>query len=443
VGVSASAVVDALTAAVGSGFFRGDPDSLASYAVDGVLPRWVAFPGSVQEASRVVALAAEERLALVPRGSGTRSSLGNVPARVDLVLDLSRLSAIAEYAPDDLTVTLGAGTTLETLARHLDRCHQFLPLDPLDGPRRTTGGVTATDGSGPLRFRYGTARDLLLGVRFIEADGTVTSGGAKVVKSVTGYDMPKLMVGALGSLGVLVELTLRLHPQPEVERSWLVSFDSADRAEEFLRRVLDSSLQPNRLELLSGEALRAEGRHGTVGTAVALSVGSVPEAVESQGEAALGLARALGGEGKEVGHTDFWSGLGTVIHGGRNEHTVVLKVTTLVSNLVRRAVEVETLGRGLGFQVALVAEAGNGVLHARLSGALAPEKWDRLVIAPLRDRLTAEGGSCVLEEASRALKERVDVWGPLDPAAFAIMKRLKDAFDPQSVLNPGRFVGRL
>lgn len=83
------------------------------------------------------------------------------------------------------------------------------------------------------------------------------------------------------------------------------------------------------------------------------------------------------------------------------------------------------------------------MLHARLSGALAPEKWDRLVIAPLRDRLTAEGGSCVLEEASRALKERVDVWGPLDPAAFAIMKRLKDAFDPHSVLNPGRFVGHL
>lgn len=441
--VSASALSDALTAAVGRDFVKDDPETLARHAVDGVPPRWVAFPGGSQEVSDLVKVASEERLALTPWGNGTRIGLGNVPTRVDLVLNLSRLSRVVEHTPDDLTVTVEAGTSLLTLSSHLSRHRQFLPLDPLDGPARTLGGVTATDSSGPLRIRYGTTRDLLLGVRFIQADGAVAWGGAKVVKSVTGYDMPKLMVGALGSLGVLAELTFRLHPLPDAERSWLCRFHSADRAGEFIQRLLDSSLQPNRLVFMNGEALRAmdHGGEGTVG--VALSVGSVPEAVLSQGEAALGLARSLGGEAREVGQPDFWAGPGKAIHGEKDEHTVVLKVTTLVSYLLRRAVEIEAAGQRLGLRVSTVAEAGNGVLHIRLSGPLSVEEWERSVVAPLRDGLALEGGSCVVEEAARPIKERLEVWGPVDPAAFAIMKRLKNGFDPHSALNPGRFVGRL
>ncbi|MEK7879818.1 MAG: FAD-binding oxidoreductase, partial [candidate division NC10 bacterium] len=264
--VSASALSDALTRAVGRDFLKDDPETISRHAVDGVPPRWVAFPGGSQEVSDLVKVASEERLAITPWGSGTRVGLGNIPTRVDLVLNLSRLSRVVEHTPDDLTVTVEAGTSLLTLSSHLSRHRQFLPLDPLDGPARTLGGVTATDSSGPLRIRYGTTRDLLLGVRFIQADGAVTWGGAKVVKSVTGYDMPKLMVGALGSLGVLVELTLRLHPLPDAERSWLCRFHSADRAGEFIQRLLDSSLQPNRLQFLNGEALRAmdHGGEGTV-----------------------------------------------------------------------------------------------------------------------------------------------------------------------------------
>ena len=441
--VSASALGDALAAVVGRDFLKDDPGVLARHAVDGLLPRWVAFPGGAQEMSGLIKVASEERLALTPWGSGTRIGLGNIPTRVDLVLNLSRLSRVLEYSPDDLTVTVEAGASLLALSRHLSRHHQFLPLDPLDGPARTVGGVTATDSSGPLRFRYGTARDLLLGVRFIQADGAVTWGGARVVKSVTGYDIPKLMVGALGSLGVIAELTLRLHPLPEAEQSWLCRFHSADRAGEFIQRLLDSSLQPNRLAFLNGEALQAmdHGGEGTVG--VALSVGSVPEAVLAQGEEALRLARSLGGEGREVGQSDFWAGPGQAIHGEKDEQAVVLKVTTLVPHLVKQAVLIEATGHRLGLRVRTVAEAGNGALHVRLGGRLAVEEWERSVIAPLRERLALEGGSCVVEEAARPIKDRLEVWGPVEPAAFAIMKRLKNNFDPQSMLNPGRFVGRL
>ncbi len=131
---------------------------------------------------------------------------------------------------------------------------QFLPLDPR-GDAHTIGGIAAAGLSGPLRFRYGTMRDLLLGVRFVQADGVATWGGSKVVKSVTGYDVPKLMVGALGTLGVLVELTLRLHARPEVERTWMVPCGSAAAAGTLTAALLDSPLQPNRIELMNEHAL--------------------------------------------------------------------------------------------------------------------------------------------------------------------------------------------
>src|SRR5262249_20866059 len=146
-------------------------------------------PSSTDETAAAVALAAAERLAIVPRGSGTTLAQGTPLARADLVLDLSRMDRIVEYNPDDLTATVQAGVTGAALATALGVRGQMLALDPPEVARRTLGGLVATNASGPLRARYGTLRDLLLGVRFVQADGVVTWGGSKVVKSVTGYDV--------------------------------------------------------------------------------------------------------------------------------------------------------------------------------------------------------------------------------------------------------------
>ena len=168
----------------------------------------------------MIALAAAEGLAVAARGSGSALDLGAPPARLDLVLDLSRLTGILEYVPADMVATAQAGVTLDALSRELGKHGQMLALDPYGGGSRTVGGVIATNASGQRRFRYGTGRDLLLGARFVQADGTATWGGSKVVKSVTGYDVPKLLVGSLGTLGVLVEATLRLHPMPLDKSCW-------------------------------------------------------------------------------------------------------------------------------------------------------------------------------------------------------------------------------
>src|SRR5438445_205089 len=158
----------------------------ASAAVDGVAPRFVARPANVAEVSRLLGLAHAAGLAVAPRGAGTAQGLGNPPTRLALVIALGRLNRVVEYEPADVTVSVEAGMTLDDLERVLGKHRQILPLDPPGWRPRTVGGVLATNASGPWRFRYGTGRHALLGLRFVQADGTVTWGGSRGVRSATG-----------------------------------------------------------------------------------------------------------------------------------------------------------------------------------------------------------------------------------------------------------------
>src|SRR5262252_4553718 len=280
--VAARSIGEALVAVAGRERVRDDAAALDAATVDGLRPRWVARPASLDELSPILAVAHDAGLALIPRGSGSSLELGHPPSRLDLVLDLAGLDQVIEYNPDDLTITVQAGISAGALAARLAPHRQWLALDPPGAATRTLGGIASTNASGPLRSRYGTLRDLLLGVRFVQADGVVTWGGSKVVKSVSGYDVPKLMVGALGTLGVLGELTLRLHSLPDAERSWLVLLASAAEAQALAERVVDSALQPSRLELFNARALQLVSAE-FAGAGVAISIGSVDAAVREQG----------------------------------------------------------------------------------------------------------------------------------------------------------------
>src|SRR5437763_1288317 len=243
--VAGSSIGEAFVSIAGRDRVRDDFEALAAATVDGLRPRWVVRPASIEQLSRVLALACDGRLGVIPRGAGSSLELGNPPARVDVVLELAELDQVIEYNPDDLTITVQAGISAGALASLLAPRRQWLALDPPGIAARTVGGIVATNASGPRRMRYGASRDLLLGVRFVQADGVVTWGGAKVVKSVSGYDVPKLMVGALGTLGVLGELTLRLHPAPPFEATWLAAFTDLAAAQAFTARLVDSPVQPN------------------------------------------------------------------------------------------------------------------------------------------------------------------------------------------------------
>ena len=436
--VSARALVDGFRAIVGEAHAVDGRAARERAALDGLVPAIVVSPGSTDETASVMALAAAEKLAIVPRGGATSLAQGFPPERLDVVLDLSRLDRVIDYNADDLTVSVEAGATAGALAATLALRAQQLALDPPGGAVRTLGGLVATNASGPLRARFGTLRDLLLGVRFVQPDGIVTWGGSKVVKSVTGYDIPKLMVGALGTLGVLTELTLRLHARPEAERTVVAALPGAAAAQEVVARVLDSPLQPTRLELLNGPALSAVGAAGASG--LAISFGSVEAAVADQEADVVALARRAGALTVEAAPA-FWSAYDLIWR--RQESDTLLVVGSMPGRLADTVAAIAEAQAALGgnARVLVGGSAVAGSLRVLVRGASAP------AIAAFIERARAAvagwDGTMMVQGAPTEVRTTIDPWGPVPDEAFALMRAIKTTFDPERRLNPGRFVGRL
>jgi len=414
-----------------------DPGALSAAAIDGHTPRFIARPASIDHVAAVLAIAWDENLAVVPRGAGTALGLGAAPSRVDVVLDLTGLDHVLEDNPDDLTVSVEAGMTAGGLAERLAGRRQWLPMDPPGWRRRTLGGMIATNAAGPLRARYGALRDLVLGVRFVQADGVVTWGGARVVKSVTGYDVPKLMVGALGTLGVLCELTLRLQPMPEAEQTWLATFTSVEAAQAFAARVVNSPLQPMRLELLNEAALRVcQAPSAPFGVAVA--IGSAHPAVREQGEALAVLASGEKVRVAAVGE-DLWTRYDAALTPAEDE--VILRIGSLPSRLADTVEVIERAFPAAERAVLITGCAALGSLRVAITGADV-ETVKRLV-EEMRGLTADFVGAVVVESAPTSVRAAFDPWGPVEPAALGLMRAIKQEFDARGVLNPGRFVGGL
>src|SRR5229473_2691439 len=214
----------------------------AADAVCGVQPKLVIEPGTETEIAEILRLSNEAGLAVIPRGGGTKLGWGNSPARADLILSTARLTEIIEHAWADLTVTVEAGCTVQRLQETLAEHGQRLALDPLWPEKATIGGMLSANDSGALRLRFGALRDLIIGATIALPDGTLASSGGKVVKNVAGYDLPKLVTGALGTLGVITRAVFRLHPLPRSTRSFSIFAANAEEAQGIVLGIQDSKL---------------------------------------------------------------------------------------------------------------------------------------------------------------------------------------------------------
>src|SRR6266478_2242341 len=247
----------------------------ANDAVAGVQPSFVVEPGSEQELGKVLNLANAARLAVIPRGGGTKAEWGNPPVRADVILSTERLSRVLEHAWADLTVSVEAGCTIAKLQETLAKHGQRLALDALWPKNATVGGVLSTNDSGALRLRFGSLRDLVIGVTVALADGTLASSGGKVVKNVAGYDLPKLMTGAFGTLGVITRAIFRLHPLPKETRT--ISCVTADAAEgqQLMLAIQNSKLAHSALQICCGTEMQSRVDVLFEGTEEGLSAQSV------------------------------------------------------------------------------------------------------------------------------------------------------------------------
>ena len=399
----------------------------------GMRPAAVFAPQSVPEAAAVLERSDRDGLRLVFAGGRTKMSLGAPPRALDAVVETRGLSRIVEHAPSDQIAVVEAGVTLAALQAALAKAGQRLAADPPEADRATIGGIVASNAFGPLRHRYGSVRDLLIGISFVRADGMVASGGGKVVKNVAGFDLPKLMTGSLGTLGMIATATFRLHPRPETETLVLLRGLSPSGLRRFSASLKQAALEPASVVALTG---------GGPGPAL-FDVEVRFEGFEAGALEQRSRCEALGGaEGGDCGIPDP-----ATARSFRAAHDAV-RTRTAPDLRVRIAAPrsaIETISASLLPPLtAVLGEPGfvwyPGLGVGFVSGSAADPAAAAAGLLSAREGLEALTGSLVVEAAPEVVRQRVDVWGA-PPSSIAVMRALKERFDPGARLAPGRFVG--
>ena len=433
-------LLDKLRAVVGQAHVLTGVE-LSRYVIEGRTPEAAVLPGSVDEVAAIVAHAMETGVPIVPWGGGSAIGVGAPPARAGLVLVLTRLDALVEHEPGDLTATAQAGITIAALQAALRARGQWLSLDPPDAARATLGGVLAANASGPRRHLYGTARDLLIGVTVVTADGAVVRGGGKVVKNVAGYDLPKLFVGSFGTLGVIVEATVKLRPLPDAERLVAVRFERLQDAGAALRNLLGSDLIPNAVDLLDGPSAGALGLPAAPAT-LAVGFDGLGEQVDWQvAELATVVVRCGGAKPAPLA-AETWARLASASRDAFDTPAAVMTLSVLPAVVAETMEHGAQTARKRGLMSAWCAHAGVGHLTATLC-ADAPRPDPAPIAAVLeewRAAARAGGGHASVTWAPLPVKSALPVWDETG-AAGRLMKRIKAQLDPNNLLNPGRFVG--
>jgi glycolate oxidase FAD binding subunit len=424
----------------------------APYVVDGRTPAAVVFPASADEVARVVRAAAAAGASVVPWGGGTLMQLGAPPPDGAVVVVTRRLAAVLEHEPGDLTATVEAGLTLEGLQRALGARGQWVPLDPPAPEAATLGGVLAANAAGPRRQLYGTARDLVIGIRVVSPEGDLVRAGGRVVKNVAGYDLVKLYIGALGTLGIIVDATLKLRPRPEAEAACWAVFPGPGEAAAAARALAGGDLGPAALELLDPRAAAAGARHAGLdagaGAALLVAFDGLATTVAWQGQEAARLLRAAGAQPALT--LDAAATARALAAAREVRRTVpgavaVARVGVLPADLGAYLDEAAQAVAGEGLALAAVAHAGQGLATLLLVGARAaapPAPATAAALARCRDAARARGGHLAVESAPLAVREICPVWDPPGPAG-ALMRGLKARLDPAGIMNPGRFVAGL
>jgi glycolate oxidase FAD binding subunit len=353
-------------------------------------------PATAEELARRLHEAAGAQLAVVPVGGGRAAAMGDPPQRCDIELHTSRLDRVLEHTQGDMVVSVEAGITLEALQVELGKTGQFLPLDPFNSPGHTIGGLLATGWTGPLRQRFGSPRDFLIGIRVALPDGRLATAGGRVVKNVSGYDMMKLHYGALGSLGVIVAASFKVFPNALHDVTVEATYPSFDEAWDASDKALALPLAPAALELFSSCRVLARflGSRDAVNRMVA-------ELGWTEADPSAWAEHARRGPAS-------WARIAIPRHKLRS---------TLVS-----------LPAGAEWW----ASPGVGVVNWSIAS-------DAGVVSEARSAAESAGGSLVLMAAPVDVRRELGAWGT-PPRTLELMERLKNAFDPERVLNPGRFV---
>lgn len=400
------------------------------------------FPTAEEEIADVLKYANENGKKISVIGGGTKRGFGGLTEQRDLVLSMAHYTGITEHTPGDMTITVKAGTPFKELQDYLAKYKQKVALDPSWPEYSTIGGIIASNESGPKRLGYGSSRDSVIGLRIVYPDGSIIRSGGKVVKNVAGYDMNKLFIGSMGTLGVVSEITLKLRPLPKYESLILLSFpsDFQEEIRSFVITLLDSMMEPVSLELINPSL--SKRLTGCNMYTLAISLEDFETSVHYQEEFIKSIVpqgsifSLLSPANAEL----FWKKIyQTSPNGASKQQTFIteaaLKIGVKNLDVFQVMKECEDLQKSLSIEAH--GGAGHGLCLVTLRGT---NNEVMAAIAQMRQVVSDLGGYTIIKHLPYSLRQKTEVWGE-KPAYFFLIEGIKAAVDPNSILNYKRYLG--
>ena len=451
--------VGELEQVVGAAFLKSDEAALTAYGQDGLkrphLPDLVALPGRTSEVAAIAEICSAHRVPLYVRGGGTGYSGGSVPLHGGVLLSMERFDRILEIDERNLLVVTEPNVITARLQAEVEKVGLFYPPDPASLEESVIGGNIAECAGGPRAFKYGTTKRYVLGLEVVLPTGEVIRTGSKAVKNVVGYDLTQLIVGSEGTLGIVTQAVLRLVPKPPAHATLRATFDSIDAAVEAVDELIGSRVVPATLELVDGECLAAVARYlggahlapaGTAGLLI-LEVDGMAHAVAE--EAHLVEAACLAAGATEVlraasdeERAELWRvrrelspALKTIATMKVNQDVVVPRGR--VPDLFRLIAD---LRREFGLAIPCFGHAGDGNIHVNIMvDADDAAAVERAYLAQRRlfEGVVAREGS-ISGEHGIGFTKAPFIALELSPEVIALSRRIKHAFDPHGILNPGK-----
>ncbi len=416
-------------------------DELNGFSVHGRLPQVAVLPDTYEQVSEVVRYCSENKLSVIPYGSGTKISLGNGPDSYDVALGLEKLNKIVHHNEMDFIATVQAGAKLEDIQSQLVKKDQFIALDPpLTEQGATIGGIISSNDSGPSRLRYKTCREQVLEVKVVRANGEIIRGGAKVVKNVAGYDLPKLFVGSLGTLGIIVEATLKVHPIAERSVSFILGIKSASEVKKLTKAVLEAELSLTAFEIINRDLLKAVSRFANLRPAglvyaVVIKIENVSKAVDEQIRTIDRLLKDKNIDGVIIKNDrNVWKYIRNFPFLDPSDDALC-RINVLITDIPKVLEYTEDVARNLDLVFFISAKAGIGSIQVLIKGE---SRSLQMCVSLLGSYVAALGGNVMVQRLCDG-SDRIDKWSGL-LSSYDLMKVLKKNFDPGNVLSPGRLL---
>jgi glycolate oxidase FAD binding subunit len=396
-------------------------------------PNCIVYPNTPEQLKSLINKSYNNNWRLIGCGNGSKMGWGGLSKKIDLVVSTKHLNKIIEHAVGDLTVTVEAGVKFADLQVILGKVGQFLPLEPAYPQEATLGGIVATADSGSLRHRYGSIRDMLLGISVVRSDGQLAKAGGRVVKNVAGYDLMKLFTGSYGTLGILTELTFRVYPIPQASTTVLL-IGEQEAIATATQILLASALTPTAVDLLSTQLVTKLGFGQGFGLMVRFQ--SVTESVKEQSSRLLSIGEKLGLKSTVYADNNeqIWQLLSEQIWTSPQKPAIICKIGVLPTAAISILTQLDQLAAD---QLGLI-HAGSGLGLLKLDAS----RVTATTISELRQYCQAKKGFLTILEAPVTIKEQLDIWG-YNGNALELMRQIKQQFDPKNLLSPNRFVGEI